>query len=231
MLYIIPTPIGNLRDLTFRALDILQSVHKIICEDTRHTQRLLKHYEVSQTLVSFHEHSGPEKVQEIIKWMKEGQTLALVSDAGMPLISDPGYQVVREAIRNGIEVIALPGPTASVTALVKSGLPTDSYSFFGFIPKKTVGRKKFFETLKEREETLIFYESPYRVSDTLKDLQEVFGNREAAVVREISKKFEESKRGYLSDLIEIYSKKEPLGEIVIVVAGKDCKDAFGHSEA
>ena len=226
MLYLVPTPIGNLRDLTFRALDILQSANKIICEDTRHTQKLLKHYEISQTLVSFHEHSGPEKVREIIAWLKDGQTLALVSDSGTPLISDPGYQIVRDAIREGIEVIALPGPTASVTALIKSGIACDSYTFYGFLPKKSGQRKKLFQTLEDRCETLIFYESPYRVASTLKDLYDVLGDREAAVVREISKKFEESRRGRLSELIEFYSKKEPLGEIVLVVSGKDRKDAF-----
>ncbi len=229
MLYLVPTPIGNLRDLTLRALDVLQSANKVICEDTRHTQKLLKHYEIEQTLVSFHEHSGPDKVKQIVDWLKQGETLALVSDAGMPLISDPGYLIVREAIREGIEVVALPGPTACVTALVKSGLPCESYSFFGFLPKKTGARKKFFESLQDREETLIFYESPYRVHVTLKDLHEVFGNREAAVVREISKKFEDSVRGYLSDLVKRYEKDAPLGEIVILVAGKDRKDVFDHT--
>ncbi len=228
MLYIVPTPIGNLRDLTLRALDILQSANKILCEDTRHTQKLLKHYEIEQTLVSFHEHSGPEKVHEIIRWMKEGQTLALVSDAGMPLISDPGYPIVREAIREGIEVVALPGATAAVTALVKSGLPCECYSFYGFVPKKGAARRKFFESLKDREETLIFYESPYRAASCLRDLWEVFGDREAALVREISKKFEDSSRGTLANLASLYSKKELLGEIVILVAGKDHKEVFSH---
>lgn len=228
MLYLVPTPIGNLRDLTLRALDVLQSVHKVICEDTRHTGMLLKHYDIQQTLLSFHEHSGPEKIQELLGYLKKGESLALVSDAGTPSISDPGYKLVREAIRTGIQVIALPGATAAVTALVVSGLPTDAYSFFGFVPPKTVGRKKFLEKLQEREETLIFYESPHRLLRSLEDMKAVYGDREAAVIREISKKFEESVRGRLSEVLQKFSQKEILGEFVIVVAGKDCKEAFKH---
>jgi len=226
MLYLVPTPIGNLRDLTLRALDVIQSVHKVICEDTRHTRKLLKHYEIEQTLISFHEHSGPAKIQEILTYLKNGESLALVADAGTPLISDPGYKLVREIIREGFEVTALPGPTAVTTALVVSGLAPDAYSFFGFLPKKKGQRRKTLEKLEEREETLIFYESPFRILETVKIMHEVFGNREGAIVREISKKFEESYRGRLQDLIQRCEDTKVIGEIVLVIAGKDKKCAF-----
>ena len=228
MLYIVSTPIGNLRDVTLRALDVLKAVDGIICEDTRQTQKLLSHYEIKKQLVSFHEHSGSERVQEIISQLQEGKSMALVSDGGMPLISDPGFPLLREAIQKGISVEALPGPSAVTTAVAVSGLPTEQFSFFGFLPTKSAARGKILASLRERSETLVFYESPFRLLKTLVQMKEIFGDREAVVARELTKKFEEVSRGYLSELIAKFSKKKVLGEIVILAAGKDRKEVL-HS--
>lgn len=240
MLYLVPTPIGNLSDITLRALEILKQADVIVCEDTRHTGLLLKHYQIgrggvsppnkgevtSRLLLSFHEHSGAKRVEEIIKFLEEGKLIALVSDGGMPLISDPGFPVVREAIRRGIQVTALPGPSAAVTALALSGLPAESYSFFGFLPQKLQARKNFFTKLKDREETLIFYESPHRLLITLEAMKEIFGDREAVIVRELTKKFEEISRGHLSGLFQKFSKGKIFGEIVLLVTGEGRKEVF-----
>ncbi len=223
MLYLVPTPIGNLRDITLRALDCLKTADLILCEDTRRTQKLLTTYEIKKPLVSFHEHSGAGQLQEILNLLKEGKTLALVSDGGMPLVSDPGFELVHDALRNGIKIEALPGPNAALTALVASGLATDRFGFFGFPPAKSAARKKFFGGLEPWEETLIFYESPYRVVQALTDMKEVFGDREAVVARELTKKFEEISRGLLSELLKKFSSKKILGEIVILVSGKGRK--------
>ena len=226
MLYLIPTPIGHLRDITLRALDVLKQVDLIACEDTRRTQKLLTHYEIKKPLVSFHEYSGESRVHEIIQEIKEGKSVALVSDSGTPLISDPGFPVVREAIRNGIRIEALPGACAAVTALAASGLSAVSYSFFGFLPAKSAARKRKLVCVADREETLIFYESPFRLLQALNDIKEILGDREAVLARELTKKFEEISRGYLSELIEKFSKKKILGEIVILVAGKNQKEVL-----
>ncbi|MBI3307499.1 MAG: 16S rRNA (cytidine(1402)-2'-O)-methyltransferase [Candidatus Omnitrophica bacterium] len=219
MLFIVPTPIGNLRDITFRAVDILKSCDFIICEDTRQTRKLLDAYEIQKTMISFHEHSAKMKIEKILYSLREGQSAALVSDGGTPLISDPGFELVRAALREGIQVESLPGPCALITALAASGLAVDSFSFFGFPPAKPAGRRNFFSDLKEREETLIFYESPFRVLQTLNDMKEIFGEREAVVGRELTKKFEEYQRGTLTTLIENFSKKKAIGEFVILVSG------------
>lgn len=219
VLSIIPTPIGNLSDITLRALEALKSADLILCEDTRHTGRLLAHYQIQKPLWSFHEYNEAKKAADVLKVLREGRTVVLVSDAGTPLVSDPGYKLVREVIREGLPVTALPGANAAVTALVLSGLPPDAFSFYGFLPKKSSQRKRFFETLKAREETLIFYESPYRVLKALGDMLAVFGDRDAAVCREISKKFEETLRGKLSELIQSFGSRKAIGEFVIVVGG------------
>ena len=226
MLFIVPTPIGNLRDITLRALDTLKSTDMILCEDTRHTQKLLSVYEIKKPLMSFHEHSAPGKVKEIIRILEEGKNLALVSDGGMPLISDPGFQIVHQAILQKIPFEVLPGASALTTALAASGLATDSFSFFGFLPQKAAARKKFLLSLTEKEETLIFYESPYRLVQTLEEMAEIFGQREAAVARELTKKFEEIQRGTLADLVVKFSSKKVLGEIVVLVSGKNRKVLF-----
>ena len=226
MLYLVPTPIGNLRDITLRALDVLMAVDLVACEDTRRTAKLLKFYNIEQPLLSYHEHSGPDRVAKIMHYLENKKRVALVSDGGTPLISDPGFQLVHAAIQKGIPVEALPGASALPTALAVSGLAVDRFSFFGFLPVKHGARVKELESLKEREETLIFYESPYRILEVLKEMKEVFGDREAAVARELTKKFEEIARGHLSGLAEKFKKQAPRGEFVIVIAGKDQKSVL-----
>lgn len=226
MLYLVPTPIGNLRDITLRAIDVLKAADFIVCEDTRRTHKLLAAYEIDKPLFSFHDHSSPEKLKALIAKLKENQTIALVSDAGTPLVSDPGFDLVHEAIRQGIKIEALPGPSAILTALVGSGLAVDAFSFFGFLPQKSSARKKILLHLEDREETLIFYESPYRLLKVLEEMKEILGDREAAVARELTKKFEEISRGLLSELVKKYTGRSVLGEIVVLVSGKGRKKLF-----
>ena len=219
-LFIVPPPIGNLEDITLRAIRILKEVNLILAEDTRTTGNLLKHFSIENKLQSHHLHNEHKTVEQVVERIKNGETVALVSDAGTPSISDPGFLLVRECIKNGIEVDCLPGATAFVPALVNSGLPNDKFCFEGFLPQKK-GRKTKIESLKTEEYTMIFYESPFRLVKTLKEFSEVFGSeRRASVSRELSKMFEETKRGTLLELIEYFSGKTVKGEIVIVVEGK-----------
>lgn len=226
MLSVVPTPIGNLGDITLRALDTLKAADLVICEDTRRTGNLLRHFEISKPLISLHEHSSEARMLEIIKRLSEGARIALVSDAGMPLISDPGFELMAEARRRGLPFEVLPGAQAAVTALAASGLATDAFVFLGFPPQKTAARRKEFERTAGYEETLIFYESPFRLVQTLTGMLEVWGDREAAVARELTKKFEEIARGPLSSLIAKFEKKKALGEIVLVVSGAGRKKLF-----
>lgn len=226
MLSIVPTPIGNLADMTLRALETLKRADLIICEDTRQTWKLLQHYGVSKPLLSYHEHSKAGRVDEVSELLKQGKNLALVSDGGMPLVSDPGFCVVHKALEQNLPFEVLPGPSAVDTALVLSGLPCDSFSFLGFLSNKGASRKKELQVLRDREETLVFFESPFRIVKTLQDMLEIFGNREAAVVREMTKKFEEVLRGNLSDLIRDMTQKPRKGEMVVLVAGKGRKNVL-----
>lgn len=233
MLYLVATPIGNLRDITLRALEVLKSADVIASEDTRRTALLLKHYEISvprggnpPSLLSFHEHSGPGRVREIISLLKEGKHAALVTDSGTPLISDPGFPLVREAIREGIRVEAVPGPSALTAALAVGGLPTERFTFFGFLPAKPAARKKELHQTAALEQTLVFFESPHRILAVLREMLEIFGDREAALARELTKKFEEVARGTLGELLARFEQKKPLGEIVLLVAGKGRKKVF-----
>lgn len=226
MLLIVSTPIGNLKDITLRALETLKSSDVIACEDTRHTGRLLKHFEIQTKMLSFHEHSGPSRVREILSLLKEGKTVALVSDGGTPLISDPGFPLVREAVREGIRVETIPGASAPIAALAASGLPTEKFTFAGFLNAKSERRKKELEALAALDHTLIFFESPHRVGAALADMLEILGDREIAVCRELTKKFEEIIRGNLSDMVKHYEKEKGLGEFVLVVAGKGRKSVF-----
>ncbi len=226
MLYLVPTPIGNLKDITLRALEILREAGAIICEDTRHTGGLLAHYGIKTPLLSYHEHSGTGRVDEIVRRLEQGETLALVSDAGTPLISDPGFPVVREALKRGVRVEALPGPNALLSALAASGLPANQFSFFGFLSNKGAARRKALTVAANRPDTLIFYESPFRVLKFLEDALEVLGDREAAVARELSKKFEEISRGRLSVLVEKFKKQAPRGEFVMIIAGHGQKNVL-----
>ena len=223
MLYLIPTPVGNLEDMTFRAVRILKEADLILCEDTRTSGILLKHFEIKNALQSHHKFNEHQTLEPLIARLQSGQTLALITDAGTPGISDPGFLLVRECVRNGIEVQCLPGATAFVPALVASGLPCDKFCFEGFLPQKK-GRHTRLTRLQEEERTIIFYESPYRLVKTLQQFTEYFGaEREVSVCREISKIHEESVRGTLSEVIAHFTEVEPKGEIVIVLAGKDEK--------
>lgn len=218
-LYLVPTPIGNLDDITLRAVKILQSVDAILAEDTRTSGVLLRHLAISKPLHSYHIFNEHQTVQRLINQLKEGKTLALVSDAGTPGISDPGFLLVRECIKNEIPVECLPGPTAFVPALVNSGLPNDRFTFEGFLPHKK-GRQTRLGELATEERTMIFYESPHRLLKTLQQFADVFGaDRQASVSRELTKLFEETQRGTLSELITYFGQKTIKGEIVVCVQG------------
>lgn len=219
-LYLVPTPIGNLEDITFRAIKVLKEVDTILAEDTRTTGILLKHYQISVKLQSYHIFNEHQTVQQLVERLSKGEKMALVSDAGTPGISDPGFLLVREALKAGILLECLPGPTAFVPALVKSGLPCDRFVFEGFLPVKK-GRKTRLLVLKEENRTMVFYESPHRLVKTLEEFALYFGtDRPASVSREISKVYEETVNARLGELLEHFSKKNAKGEFVIVVSGK-----------
>ena len=221
MLYIVPTPIGNLQDITIRALEVLKTVDLILAEDTRTSARLLNHYEITKPLSPYHQHNEHQVLQHLVNQLLQGKTIALVSDAGTPGISDPAFLLVRECIKVGIRVECLPGATAFVPALVNSGLPSNRFAFEGFLPLKK-GRQTLFKKLAEDERTLIFYESPVRLVRTLEDLSEYFGaSRLCSVSRELSKMFEENVRGTLQEVCHHFKEKPAKGEIVIIVAGKN----------
>ena len=223
-LYVVPTPVGNLEDMTFRAIRILKEADLILAEDTRTSGILLKHFEIKKPMQSHHKFNEHQMVESVVNRIKGGETIALISDAGTPGISDPGFLVVRECVRNGIEVQCLPGATAFVPALVSSGLPDERFCFEGFLPQKK-GRVTRLTQLQNETRTMIFYESPYRLLKTLTQFMEYFGaERKVSVCREISKVHEESVRGTLSEVVEHFTKTEPRGEIVVVLAGKDEKD-------
>ena len=220
-LYVVPTPVGNMEDMTFRAIRVLKEADLILAEDTRTSGILLKHYEIKNAMQSHHKFNEHQTVESIVNRIKGGQTVALISDAGTPGISDHGFLVVRECVRNGIEVQCLPGATAFVPALVSSGLPDERFCFEGFLPQKK-GRMTRLNALKDETRTMIFYESPYRLLKTLTQFAEVFGaERPVSVCREISKIHEESVRGTLQEVITHFTETEPRGEIVIILGGKD----------
>ena len=219
-LYLVPTPIGNLDDITLRAVNVLKSVDAILAEDTHTSGFLLKHLQISKPLHSYHIFNEHQTVQRVIAQLKAGKTLALVSDAGTPAISDPGFLLVRECIKNEIPVECLPGPTAFVPALVNSGLPADRFTFEGFLPHKK-GRQTRLSELTEETRTMVFYESPHRLVKSLTQFAEVFGpDRQASVSRELTKLFEETVRGSLQEIITYFAEKTIKGELVIVVQGK-----------
>lgn len=220
-LYVVPTPIGNLADITLRALEVLKSVDVILAEDTRTSGFLLKHYTINKPLQSFHNFNEHKIVDGLIQRMKNGETFALISDAGTPGISDPGFLIVRAALAAGLAVDCLPGPTAFVPALIKSGLPSDRFTFEGFLPHKK-GRQTILKSLVSEKRTMIFYESPYRLMKTLEQFAEYFGEeRKGSVSRELTKLFEETVNGTIRELIVHFSQKEVKGEIVIVIQGAD----------
>jgi 16S rRNA (cytidine1402-2'-O)-methyltransferase len=222
-LYLVPTPIGNLGDITLRALEVLKTVDTILAEDTRTSGFLLKHYVIQKPLKSFHNFNEHKTVSGLIDRMKQGEVFALVSDAGTPGISDPGFLIARAALHEGLKIECLPGPTAFVPALIKSGLPCDRFVFEGFLPQKK-GRQTQLKALADEPRTMVFYESPYRLVKALEQFSEIFGpDRIASVSRELTKKFEETMNGSLHELVTYFSQKEVKGEIVIVVAGKPKK--------
>lgn len=224
MLYIVPTPVGNMEDMTFRAVRILKEADLILAEDTRTSGILLKHYDIKNAMLSHHKFNEHQTVNTIVERIQAGATVALISDAGTPGISDPGFLLSRECARHGITVQTLPGATAFVPALVSSGLPCDRFCFEGFLPPKK-GRATRLAELQEEERTMVFYESPYRVLKTLQQFAQNFGtDRQVSVCREISKIHEESVRGTLQEVITHFTEQEPKGEFVIVLAGKNKKD-------
>jgi 16S rRNA (cytidine1402-2'-O)-methyltransferase len=212
-LYLVATPIGNLEDITLRALRVLREVDLIACEDTRHTRKLLAHYEISKPTVSYHEHNERERAADIIEKLKAGLNIALVSDAGTPLVSDPGFRLVRDSIDEGISVVPIPGPSALVTALAASGLATTEFTFAGFLPARRHARRARLAQLAPLHTTLVFYEAPHRIKETLADARDVLGNRQAVIARELTKLHEQFIRGALSE-IEI---AETRGEIVLLI--------------
>jgi 16S rRNA (cytidine1402-2'-O)-methyltransferase len=219
-LYLVATPIGNLEDITLRAIKVLRRVDLIAAEDTRRAKRLLTRYRIKVPLTSFFEHNEPTKKEALIRRLGEGHDIALISDAGTPGVSDPGFRLIKQAIEEGIEVIALPGPSAHVAALVVSGLPTDSFHFFGFLPPKGGKRNKRLEEMKELRGTTILYEAPHRLLRTLQDIKECCGERQIVVARELTKTYEEVIRGEITEVLEGLKKRKIRGEITLVVAGR-----------
>jgi 16S rRNA (cytidine1402-2'-O)-methyltransferase len=218
-LYIVPTPIGNLEDITLRALRILKEVDLIAAEDTRHTQHLLTHFGIDKPLTSYHDHNEREKAQALVERIKNGANLALVSDAGTPGIADPGFRLVSAAIRAGIKIVPLPGASALATALSASGLPTDRFLFEGFLPAKKQERKNKLQALYDCTATLVFYEAPHRLNDTLSDMQRILGERRIVIAREVSKVYEEFLRGRVSEVIYQLAGRDVKGEVTIVMHG------------
>ena len=220
MLYIVSTPIGNLKDITLRALETLKKVDLIAAEDTRHTRKLLSRYGIHTALTSYFEHNKFTKGAHIIKLLKQGRDVALVSDSGTPGISDPGFRLIRLAQESGIEISACPGPSALVNALILSGLPTNRFIFEGYLPVKSGARKRRLKEVSEEKRTILFYESPHRMLKALSDMQEALGEREIAVLREMTKKFEQALKGTSAFLLAHFQKQPPRGEFVIAIDGK-----------
>lgn len=219
-LYLVPTPIGNLEDMSIRCLNALKEATVIASEDTRNTQKLLNHFEIATPQISFHEHNYKERIPQLVQRLMAGEMIAQVSDAGMPSISDPGHELVEACIAEGIKVIALPGPTAGITALIASGLLPQPFTFYGFLPRKKKEQKEVLEQLKEEEPTQIFYESPYRIEKTIAVFAEIYGaDRQAVICRELTKLHEEYLRGTLAELMEYLSENSLKGECCLLVAG------------
>ncbi len=221
MLYIVATPIGNLNDITFRAVEVLKNVDVVLCEDTRETLKLLNHLGIKKRLVSYYRDNERVRLKEAISMLGEGKEIALVCDRGTPGISDPAYLLVREALKKGISVIPVPGPSALVASLSVCGLPADRVCFCGFLPRKEGKKRKFLESLKERDETVVFYESVHRVNETLEIMNEIFPEREMTICRELTKKFEEIRTGTVRKIFLEYRERDIKGEFVVVVKGAD----------
>ena len=217
MFYIVATPIGNLKDISLRAIEVLKSVDLIACEDTRHSKILLSHYGIATPTTSYFQHNRLTKGEYLLRLLKEGKSVALVSDAGTPGILDPGYNMINLAVKNNIEITVIPGPTAFINALVLSGKPTHSFIFAGFLPNKPLARRNRLKELALLKHTLVFYESCHRILATLGDIQDIFGDKEIACARELTKKFEQIHRGSAKDILEGFKARAPKGEFVLVV--------------
>jgi 16S rRNA (cytidine1402-2'-O)-methyltransferase len=220
-LYVVGTPIGNLEDITLRALRILKEVDLIACEDTRHTQKLLQRYDIHKNLVSYHEHNELTRSPELLIKLEQGAKIALVSDAGMPLVSDPGYRLVTLCLRHKIPVVPIPGPSALLAALAACGLPSDEFLFFGFLPARTGERRRAMERLRLEDRTIIVYEAPHRVEESVADALEILGDRPACLAREVTKVHEEFRRARLSDLLESLKERPAKGEITLLIGPAD----------
>src|SRR3984893_1795034 len=220
-LYLVGTPIGNLEDLTFRALRILKEVDQIACEDTRHTSKLLNHYQINKPLVSYHEHNEMTRAPELVVALEQGSKIALVSDAGMPLVSDPGHRLVAMCLRHHIPVVPIPGPSALLAALSASGLPNEEFLFVGFLPSRSGERRRALERLRIENRTIIFYEAPHRVEESIADAREILGDRPACLAREVTKLHEEFRRGKLSELSASLEARPARGEITLLIGPED----------
>lgn len=230
-LYLVPTPIGNLDDMTFRAVKLLTGADLIAAEDTRHTQQLLNHFDIHTPEISFHEHNTEQRIPELIGKLKAGLTIAQCSDAGMPSISDPGKELVAAAVKEGIPVVPLPGANAGLTALIASGLVPQPFYFYGFLERKHQQQVQELEQLRNRSETMIFYEAPHRLKKTLKVMAEVFGDdRQAVLARELTKRYEEFSRGSLAELTAFYDEHQPRGEYVVLIAGNPHPDEYVQND-
>jgi len=223
-LYIVSTPIGNLEDITLRALRVLKEADFVACEDTRHTGMLLQHYQIAARFISFHEHNKLQRTPELLEMLRQQKSIALASDAGTPGISDPGFYLIRAAIEKGFAVHPVPGASALLSALVVSGLPSDHFVFEGFLPKRDGRKLKRLKALAEQERTMVFFESPHRILKTLGQLRDVFGDRRMVLARELTKKFEEAIRGRISEVIAELEKRAVKGEMVVMVAGHERAD-------
>ena len=219
ILYLIPTPIGNLEDMTYRAVRMLKEVNLIAAEDTRHTKKLLNYFDIHTPLISYHEHSKQSRIELIIDKLMMGENIGLVSDAGMPAISDPGYEVVKAALTKKLNVVTLPGANAALVALVSSGLSTDEYLFYGFLPRKKKDRHDEMKRLAKLKGTQIFYESPYRIKDTLNEFLKIYGDRQVVLARELTKMYEEFIRGSVKEVLEVIKEREIKGECCLIVEG------------
>jgi len=230
ILYIVATPIGNLGDITLRALEVLQAVDTIAAEDTRQTKKLLMHYTINASLISYHDHVEYSKAERLVQKLNEGKDIALVSDSGTPLVCDPGYNLVKKALERGIEIITIPGPSALISALVLSGLAVDRFTFEGYLSRSPQKRRKALRALEAEERTMIIYESPHRLLKALVDIKTILGNRRCAIMRELTKKFEEQFRGTVEEAIAHFEAQGVRGEFVIVIAGAIKEKGKGKKE-
>jgi 16S rRNA (cytidine1402-2'-O)-methyltransferase len=230
-LYLVGTPIGNLEDITLRALRILKEVDQIACEDTRHTQKLLSHYDIHKPLVSYHEHNELTRAPELVVSLEQGAKIALVSDAGMPLVSDPGHRLVTLCLRHHIPVVPIPGPSALLASLSASGLPNEEFLFVGFLPARSGERRRALERLRIEDRTIILYEAPHRIAECVADAREVLGNRSACLAREVTKLHEEFRRGKLSELSTSLGERPARGEITLLIGPEAPADARTHTNS